>query len=132
MDRVYFEITCRNIDRERFELHGFVIQRSNGLITTMEDSEADPDVGRLPRDIPWYGWNASRLDIIPMAHACDGRQTISVETGVQDHERFVVRMLNGNMHKEDRDLIIRYKRLLKRAIELVAKGPPYRSLSKIK
>src|SRR5688572_26012518 len=103
MDRCYFELTCRNSDVERFERQGFVIQRSDGRITTMEDAEADPNVGRLPRDIPWYGWNTTRFDILPMAHACDGRQTISVETGIQDRDRFVVRMDSGNMHKEDRD-----------------------------
>lgn len=120
MDRTYFEITCRNADTYRFERQGFIIRNSDGQITTMEDADADPSVSRLPRDIPWYGWNATRFDITPMAHACDGKDSISVETGIQDHERFVVRMESGNMHKEDRDRLIQYKRVLKRAIALVA------------
>ena len=82
-DCCYMSVTCRKQDAKRFEDIGFEEideeETPKGILVEMEDEQANAaHYGKLPIDIPYYGFSGSGGDYGPSLFACDGKKYIEI------------------------------------------------------
>jgi hypothetical protein len=82
-DRCYMSVTCRRLDREKFEHLGFDLlfeSSPESPVIEMVDEQANyAHANDLPTDIPYYGMNGAGSDYGAGEMACDGKAYAEVE-----------------------------------------------------
>jgi len=146
-DRCCVEVTCRRRDTRRFERLGFKVVDDGNLerrvlanlgceasgdkkkaeVVTMCDEQANfGHYGKLPKNIPYFGWHDSGGEYGPHEFACDGRKIAEVETAVDG--TVVVRVCgDSSVDRRDLRLVKEYRACLKRARQALGEtGSPGR------
>jgi hypothetical protein len=91
-DRCYMSVTCRRIDKARFEQLGFQVEyemNKNSSVIQMVDEEANyAHYDKLPTDIPFIASKGVGSNYGEGKTVCDGEKT--VEVGLSHDNSFVV------------------------------------------
>jgi len=111
------EISCRRRDARRFAKFGFKVvddDEGSGVVRMRDEAANYAHYGKLPKNIPYFGWHTSGGEYGPHEFACDGRKTAEVETAVDG--TIIVHVGDDNtVDRRELRWVKEYRACLKRA-----------------
>jgi len=116
-DRCYFELTCREEHKERFEsiFHYDGAKIAGTEMWFFEEDEANYAFGfpdGFPEDVPYWGFHGEGGEYPGEEFACDGEQVASIETTSGDP---CIRVREDGIDEDELKQAIEYFKIRKRA-----------------